>query len=223
MNSFAHVLPFLDRGNYFVVGCTVPDWLGAADRRCRVRKRRASEFTSDNDPLVAALASGIIQHMDDDHWFHSGQRFVQLNAVFALELRKILVGDPGFRPGFLGHILIELLLDAYLREQQPHQLARFYQMVAACDPAAIERAVNAMANRSTERLKPYWSIFLREKYLFDYNCDERLVRRVNSVLRRVQLPSVGNELVDWLPSARERVYASAVDLLGGRQDDPSPD
>ena len=80
-----------------------------------------------------------------------------------------------------------------------------------------------MATRSTERLKPFWSIFLREKYLFDYNCDERLVRRINGVLRRVQLPSVGSELDDWLPSARERVYASAVDLLGGRQDDPSPD
>lgn len=216
MNSFAHVLPFLDQGNHFAVGCVLPDWLAAADRRCRVRKRRAVEFIRHPDPLLADLASGLVQHIDDDRRFHTGQRFTELNAIFAVELREVLVGDPGFRPGFLGHILIELLLDAFLNQQYPEKLPQFFQMVAECDPDVIQQAVNQMATRTTDRLPPYWSVFLREKYLLDYNRDDRLMMRINHVLRRVRLSPVGGEIFPWLPFARERVYSSAAALLGDR-------
>ena len=213
MNSFSHALPFLDQGIYYPIGCALPDWLGAVDRKCRVRKNGASKFVGDSDTVLSQLAGGIIQHIDDDRWFHSTDRFSELSMQFAVELRELLVGEPGFRPGFLGHIIIELILDGYLHIQNPGKLDQFYQMVAQCDPESIQTAVNKMATRPTDKLERYFSIFLRERYLYDYVDDERLMYRVNHVLKRVKLKPAGDEVLDWVPSARERIYESAPALL----------
>lgn len=213
MNSFAHALPFLDKNKCYSIGCAVPDWLGAVDRRCRVRKNAAGKFIADPDSLVAELAKGIVQHIDDDRWFHSGKAFTELNMVFALELREILGNEAGFRPGFLGHIIIELLLDGFLHETHEGKLDRFYEIVAESSPNSVQDAVNRMATRPTNDLAKYFSIFLRERYLYDYVIDHRLLYRLNHVLRRVKLNPVGDKVLEWVPSARSRVYNSATELL----------
>lgn len=215
MNAFAHALPYLDRGRDFAIGCAVPDWLGAVDRRCRVRRKGAIRFVSDGDPLVSHLAGGIMQHIDDDHYFHSGRKFTELTMVFALELRELLTNEPGFRPGFLGHILIELLLDGFLYEAFPDKLDQFYDFVQDSDPVAVQSAVNRMATRPTDKLQTFFPIFLRERYLYDYVDDKRLMYRVNHVLRRVKLKPSGDQILEWIPNARERVYAAAPELLSG--------
>ena len=129
MNSFTHALPFIETDPYFSIGCAIPDWLGAVDRRCRVRKTGASKFTEHEDPLVRGLAQGIIQHIEDDRWFHSTTAFAELSMNFAVELRELMKEEPGFRPGFLGHIIIELLLDGYLHQRNPGKMDQFYQIV----------------------------------------------------------------------------------------------
>ena len=163
MNSFAHALPFLDREDYFSIGCAIPDWLGAVDRRCRVRRNGAEKFVDSDDSIVASLAGGIIQHIDDDRWFHQSERFTELSMQFAVELRQLLVEDPGFRPGFVGHIIIELLLDGILHHKNPGKLDKFYSIVENADPVKIEHAINAMATRPTEKLAGYFKIFFARK------------------------------------------------------------
>ena len=213
VNSFSHAFRFLDRHPYFAIGCALPDWLGAVDRRCRVRRNGATPKLVSSDPLVANLAGGIIQHIDDDRWFHGCQAFAELNMVFALELRELLKGEPGFRPSFLGHIIIELLLDGYLHTNFPGRLETFYEIVRKSDPVTIEQAVCEMATKPTDKLARYFDIFLREKYLFDYVDDERLIYRINFVMKRVKLKTVGREVIDWVPSCRRRVYERANEML----------
>lgn len=213
VNSFSHAFRFLDRHPCFSIGCALPDWLGAVDRRCRVRKNGATPKLADPDPAVSNLAAGIIQHIDDDRWFHGCKAFAELNMEFALELRDLLKGEPGFRPSFLGHIIIELLLDGYLHTNFPGRLDTFYEIVKRSDPDAIQRAVCEMATKPTDKLARYFDVFLREKYLFDYVDDERLIYRINYVMKRVKLKTVGSEVVDWVPSCRRRVYERANELL----------
>ena len=215
MNSFAHALPFLNHDQYFSIGCAIPDWLGAVDRRCRVRRNGAEKFLLDEDSLVANLAGGIVQHIDDDRWFHQGERFTKLSMEFSVELRELLVEDPGFRPGFVGHVIIELLLDGFLHKCNPGKLDHFYGLVENSDPEKIQAAVNQMATRPTDKLASYFPIFLREKYLYDYLDDERLLMRMNFVLKRVKLNPMGKEVLNWIPNARKRVDESAAELLSG--------
>lgn len=214
MNCFSHALPFLDRDDpYFVVGTCIPDWLSAADRKCRAREKRAAEFADDESPELASLARGIVQHHQDDHWFHQTPVFTELSMKFSVELRELLKGDAGFRPGLIGHILIEVLLDSYLHKNYPGQLENYYQQVISVIPELVQKSVNRFATRPTEVLAHFIDRFIDARYLFDYVDDRKLMMRVNNVLKRVKLKSVEDRIDDWIPSARARVYDQVSGLL----------
>ena len=212
MNCFTHALPFLD-DPYFAVGSCIPDWLSAVDRKVRTREKLALPYIEDENPNVASLAKGVIQHHRDDDWFHQTHAFADLSMRFSLEIRDCLDGEAGFRAGLMGHIVIELLLDAYLDQQFPGKLEAFYESVARVEPPFVQDTVNLFAKKDTENLVRYIEGFLRERYIFDYADDERLLYRINRVFERVKLEPFGSELSDWLPTARERVYQQANELL----------
>src|SRR5262245_28151325 len=125
MNYLAHGWRFTG-DPYFLAGTAAPDWLSVIDRKTRLRSRTAAEFVADPDPITAAVARGIVQHHADDAAFHALPAFNELNLAFAIEIRDALPGDEGFRPSFLGHILVELLLDSVLSEENPQRLDNYY-------------------------------------------------------------------------------------------------
>lgn len=195
------------------VGCGLPDWLGAADRKVRAREKLFQPLCEDADPITSSLAKGIVQHHRDDRWFHQTATFVDMSMQFSLEVRERLGGEAGFRPGLMGHIVIELLLDAWLHEQFPGKLEDYYQAVASVDAERVQATVNQFTKKPTERLVWYFGLFLRERYIFDYADDQRLLYRLNRVFERVKLKPIEGELDRWLPSARSRVYQHASTLL----------
>jgi hypothetical protein len=56
-------------------------------------------------------------------------------------------------------------------------------------------------------------LFSRERFLFDYAEDAKLLFRLNQVMRRVGLPLLPNDLTLWLGEARELVTARKHELL----------
>ena len=133
MNYLAHGWPFLD-DPYFLAGTAVPDWLSVADRQVRATANRRCHFGNDDDLRVAAVARGIVQHHEDDRWFHETRAFVELSLNFASTVRQRLKPDEGSRPWFLGHILVEILLDAALLESAPAHVDRYYAALSAVEP-----------------------------------------------------------------------------------------
>lgn len=216
MNCFSHAFRFLDRDPYFVVGTCIPDWLSMIARKTRAREKNAAGFVGAGEAAessLSQLAAGIVQHHQDDHWFHGLREFVELNLEFALELRDLLGKDAGFRPHLAGHILIEVLLDGFLNEQNPGLLDVYYEKVGQVDPAIIETSVNQMAAIPTDKLESFVPLFVKEAYLYDY-VDDQLVRyRLNRVLKRVKLAELPESFLDWLPDARKRVYELAPAML----------
>ena len=144
MNYFAHALPFLDRP-YFVAGTAVPDWLAVADRKVRLRSKHAEAFLDDADPCVAEVAAGILQHLRDDAQFHATRAFAETSLELTARVRDALGGETGLRPAFLGHLLVELLLDAALVADDPGRLTAYYRVLDEVDAQRVEAAVNRMA------------------------------------------------------------------------------
>jgi hypothetical protein len=217
MNYFAHGRAFV-HDPYFLAGTALPDWLSIVDRQVRVRAKRAKEFVNDRNPVLAAIAHGVVRHHADDDWFHQTPAFHELNVAFSAQVRQCLLGDTaaddgGYRPAFLGHILIEILLDAVLIEQEPQRLDAYYAAVASIDPAEVERAVNCMAAKSTDRVAALVPRFLSERFLYDYADDVKLLHRLNQVMRRVRLPMLPASLLDLFPVARRTVFERRGDLL----------
>ena len=213
MNCFSHAFRFLDRDPYFIVGTCLPDWLSACDRKCRVREKHAVKFVDHDDPIVSTIAKGIVRHHQDDDWFHKSPHFNKLILDFAVELRDLHGNERTMRPSLVGHIVVELFLDAYLNAKFPGRLEYFYEQVKTVDGKQIQDAINLFATKPTNKLVDEIARFIKERYLFDYDTDEGVIYRINKVFKRIKLNPLGDEMLEWMPSARERVYKGVSELL----------
>jgi len=219
MNYFAHGFRFLD-DPYFLAGTAVPDWLSAVDRRVRVRPKDAEAHATgdagaDRDALPARVARGVARHHADDAWFHTTEAFAELSWRYTIRIRDVLEPDDGLRPSFLGHILIEILLDSILIDENPGLLDAYYRAMSDIDASLVEEAVNRMATSRTERLSLFIPAFTRERFLCDYSDDVRLLRRLNQVMRRVGLSALPEKFLEVLPDARRDTADRRRDLLSG--------
>jgi hypothetical protein len=233
MNYFAHATQFLDRP-YFVAGAAVPDWLMVADRKVRMRSKHVEPFckgpfckgpfckgpfcgdcpdfcVSKNGtaPLDAGImtevAAGVLQHLRDDARFHATRAFAETSLALTVRARDALGGETGLRPSFLGHLLVEVLLDAALIAEAPGRLIEYYRVLDEVDAGQVEAAVNRMTPRPTERLALFIELFRRERVLWDYLEDDRLMVRLGQVMRRVRLDDLPKEFAAILPGARTLV------------------
>jgi hypothetical protein len=212
MNYFAHGMRFVDRP-YFLAGTAVPDWLNVADRGVRLRAQRVEPLAVESSGPVAELAAGILQHIEDDRAFHKSRAFVETSGELTRLFREILGPDDGFRPGFLGHIVTELLLDAVLIDAQPGLLDAYYEAFDRIDPATVECGVNQMSRNSTTTLAEFIPLFRRAEFLRDYGDPPRLLFRLNQVMRRVRLNQLPEKIADVLVAGRGIVEPRAGELL----------
>jgi hypothetical protein len=212
MNYFAHGRHFIDEP-LFLAGTALPDWLSVVDRGVRVRSRRAMEFIGDVDPATAKFARGVVQHHEDDRCFHTTAAFADLSWRLTVMCREALPGDAGFRPSFLGHILVELLLDSALAAADPSRLHAYYAAMESLDPATLEQLVNRIAPRPVAHFGWFVQRFCRERFLFDYADDGKLLFRLNQVLRRVRLPALPESFMSVLTTARLQVADRSDELL----------
>jgi len=217
MNYFSHGYRFVD-DPYFVAGTAVPDWLSVADRRVRARAARAKPLIDDPDPCLSAVARGVVQHHHDDGWFHNTDAFNEVCWEVTARCRAALPPDEGFRPSFLGHILVEILLDDALAAADPSALERYYAAMSKLDPVVVQAAVNQIAAVPTDRLAWFIGRFCNERFLYDYAHDAKLLFRLNQVMRRVRLSRLPDSFQSVLPAARRLVWARVSDLL--KQDIP---
>jgi hypothetical protein len=212
MNYFAHGRHYID-DPYFLAGTAVPDWLNVVDRRVRVRSRQAQPHCTASDPQVARVAAGIVQHHRDDDWFHGTRAFAELSLELCRRLRDQLPPDESFRPHFLGHILVEILLDAALIVEEPERLTAYYAALEQIDAPAVEAAVNDMSPRPVSNLGTFIGLFSRERFLWDYLDDGKLLMRLNQVMRRVGLSLLPRNVTVVLIEARRLVSEKKDELL----------
>jgi hypothetical protein len=214
MNYFGHGRHVVE-DPYRLAGTAVPDWLSVVNRRVRARKKLARQFVDAADPALAAVACGIVQHHHDDDWFHRTRAFAELSWQFTAALRDLLPEDDGFRPSFLGHILVEILLDAALIEEDPARLDAYYDALESLAPERVSRCVRHMTTGDAEALPEMIRLFCSERFLYDYGDDAPLLKRLNHVLRRVRLSPVPDSLLAFLPAARQGVRQRRDELLAG--------
>jgi len=212
LNYFAHGLRFVD-DPYYLAGTAVPDWLNVVDRKVRARSKAAKPWIQSNDKIASVIASGIVQHHHDDDWFHRTDEFNRLQWKFTAEIRDFLGQDSGMRPSFLGHILVELLLDSTLIEEDPHQLSSYYQALGEIDAEQTQRVVEQIAGKPADKMAWFIERFLEVRFLADYPHDEKLLYRLNQVMQRVKLPALPETFCELFSGMRVQVRQSKDALL----------
>ena len=214
MNYFAHGRHLVDHP-YLLAGVSVPDWLSVLNRRVRARSKAARRSLFSRDFRVVQVAAGICQHHADDDWFHRSRAFSDLSWQFTVDIRDRLPKDDGLRPSFLGHILVELLLDAELIRRDPARLDAYYRCMDQMDCEMIAWTVNQIATGPALKLAELIPRFSAERFLYDYADDAKLLYRLNNVMNRVRLSMIPDSLCDWFPHARQQVNRRVDELLDG--------
>lgn len=216
MNYLAHAWSFLRDGSadpYELAGIAVPDWLCVASRRTKCRSRDAAPHLDSDDAQLAALARGVCQHHADDAWFHESPAFGKLSLGFAKTLREELGESTSMRPWFLGHILVELLLDDELAQREPGLLDWYYELMACVDGAWVAESIERMAGRDVGKLAHFVDRFVEVRFLADYRNDDTLVVRLNQVMTRVRLDVLPAAFTPLLAGFRLAVAASFEELI----------
>ena len=216
MNYLAHGWRLTERP-YLLAGVSVPDMLSVVDRSIRARSKMARPFANDADEVLSHVAQGVVQHHTDDAWFHQTRAFAELSLSLTALTRDALEQDAGFRPSFLGHILIELLIDARLAEDDPQLLESYYQAWEAVDADRVSAAVSTITAKDASRLAVFVQRFRELRFLHDYQEDAKLWFRLNQVMHRVGLPALPATFQNILPDVRQIVYPRVAELLSEPQ------
>ena len=86
-------------------------------------------------------------------------------------------------------------------------------MLDQLDAGRIEAAVNRITPRPTYRLAAFIELFRRERVLWDYLENDRMMTRLNQVLLRVRLDGLPDDFAALLSVARRLVADRKPDLL----------
>ncbi len=215
MNYLSHGHEYCDRP-YLLAGTAVPDWLGVSDRRVRVRPGTIAPWRESADEREALIAQGMLQHLEDDRWFHGTRAFLELCDEFTARIRLECSAEDCVRASFVAHVLIEILLDAAIAAEDRMPLARYYAAIAAIDAGAVEKAVARITSQRVTGLASFVRRFLSARFLEDYRDDALLTGRLNQVLERVGLAPLGPSFLPLVPRFRIRVAARAGALLPRR-------
>jgi hypothetical protein len=205
-------MPYLD-DPLLAVSTGVPDWLSMVDRKIRARGKLAKACLDSDDDEIRRVAGGVIRHIEDDRWFHGTQAFVETNLQLSVQLRDLLPGDSGFRPTFVAHILIEMCLDALWIRDDSSIADDYYSTLRSIPPTTIERCVNAITGKPTDQLTVVIERFCEIRFLYDYLDHDKLLMRLNQVMKRVGLTALPAEVRDWLPEANKLVESRRQRLL----------
>ena len=220
MNYLAHAWSFLRAGSadpYELAGVAVPDWLCVASRRTKCRSRDAAPHLDADDAQLAALARGVCQHHADDAWFHESPAFGELSLGFAKTLRETLGESTSMRPWFLGHILVELLLDDELARREPGLLEWYYELMDHVDAPWVAASIERMSGRDVGNLAHFIQRYGEVRFLADYRDDDALVMRLNQVMQRVRLDALPAAFTPLLAGFRGAVAASFDELITSPQ------
>ncbi|MFK8111373.1 MAG: hypothetical protein AB8B91_04205 [Rubripirellula sp.] len=213
MNFLCHAIPYLDQNPLLAVCTGVPDWLSVVDRKIRARRKLAQQYLDHDDDDLRSVAGGVIRHIEDDRWFHTTQAFVETNLTLAVELRDLLPGDSGFRPMFVGHVLIEMFLDSFWIRDNRSIAENYYSTLQSIPFATIQDCVNKITGKPTNGLIQVLERYTETQFLYDYQDPETLLMRLNQVMKRVKLAALPVEVRDWLPQAQKLVESRRQRML----------
>jgi hypothetical protein len=163
----------------------------------------------------AGIHEGLRHHFEDDAWFHATPAFHEVTSEIAARIRERHPDRPDrrMRASFYAHILLEMLLDAWLLETRPDAAEAFAVAVLSLDRETLVAEATAVAPRPVSGLPEIVERFEDPRTLAGYLDDREVVRRLGIMGSRVRQPDLPAGLESLVASARRLVAGRATDLL----------
>ena len=190
MNLVAHF--YLDRqrvNSYFTVGAATPDLLSIYNSRLRIKQRHLRKLTEEERGRVnPPFLDGLQRHFFADGVFHTSPLFHSETKRVSNMLVDYFPDLNIERKFFIGHILLELLLDKVLITRHPGILESYYGHFESLQPFRdVRQSLEIAVGHELPNYERYLSRFLRRKYLYHYADPEHLAWLLRHILRRVRI------------------------------------
>ncbi|MGD8451138.1 MAG: hypothetical protein PVJ57_04915 [Phycisphaerae bacterium] len=159
---YNHEIRRLTPDAHFVMGVALPDLWPRFSRRRRIRWKmlRAAQPSATAD---VHLRAGLLNHVETDRLFHALPCFGQWQRTLRASLDD---GEPHpLIAEFLTHLAIELALDGRLVRDDPERAERFYDTLAACDVADVERRITVLGSVDARGLGDEIAGFIGRRFL----------------------------------------------------------
>ncbi|QEC50968.1 hypothetical protein EDD80_101587 [Anseongella ginsenosidimutans] len=188
MNFLSHFYLIQDNPDpYLVLGMVLPDMVKNHRKTWNLHPyKQAGQL--EEDAVLRSIYRGWELHLETDRRFHSSSFF----SLHSVELRKqiaAVLSGPPFRPFFLAHIALELLLDSLLIIQQRVDIGKFYLRLSACGEQDIVRFLEINGIHEAPSFTGWFRQFTRSAYLYSYSSPGNLSHALDSIGRRVwQVP-----------------------------------
>ena len=177
------------------------------------RNGKPGSLSEDPDPIVAAVARRRRSASPRRRLVSRNIGLPEIESRFrGQSFASLLEETPNLRPSFIGHVLVELILDASPQREVSRENGILLRADRPkVDSQKIEDAVNLFSSRPTRQTGPgHRAISSRKDSSYDYDTDEGIVYRMNRVFARIKLPSARRH--DSLLVAR----GEGKSLAGGR-------
>lgn len=181
MNFLSHF--YLDRqstDSLFVSGTCTPDLMSIFNRTMRVKHH------SQVIPLGSeTFYQGVLRHYAADKAFHSCDFFLEESHNIALFLRKSFPSEQVHRTFFVGHVLVELLIDKILIGQDERLVGDFYAHLEVVSPQTLSQTTQHFVTQPLLGYEAFLQRFIQNRYLFHYSKYEYIIFVLKQIVSRV--------------------------------------
>lgn len=181
---------------YLVLGMVLPDMVKNHRKSWNLRPKKQERQLLERE-VTASVYKGWELHVETDRLFHSSAFFKEQSSQIRKQIAAIVTRLP-FRPFFLAHVALELLLDSLLIIREEADAAHFYRLISRCDPAEVIRFLEINHIDDALSFIPWFNSFVKNRYLYSYSETENLVYALDRTGRRVWSEPFSEEEKDGL-------------------------
>lgn len=181
MNFLSHF--YLDGSNDHKLnfGLLFPDFLGIIDRSVKVH-----QLLPEIDEKEESFKHGISLHVRADAIWHNSDYFKFKTELIGDVLRDFEFYEKPYRPFFMTHVMLEILLDRMLLLQKPDLATGMYNSLEGLEKQWI---IQLFSNEKlSENMPKFVSNFTDSRYVYKYSDNAHFIYALNRLFKRVGLP-----------------------------------
>ncbi|MFY0672839.1 MAG: hypothetical protein JXQ87_05520 [Bacteroidia bacterium] len=183
MNFISHFYCHGGLSNEFNFGLLFPDFLGIVDRRYKL-----NQFLSDYSGGNSEFVLGVKHHQLADELWHYGDYFNQKTEAIKNVLKIHNMVDRPFRPFFMTHVMLELLLDRTIVRQEQEVAISLYESLEKIESKFLDELFNDRVLSS--RFRGFFENFTENRYTLSYAYNEKFIYALNRLFERVKHPAI---------------------------------
>jgi acyl carrier protein phosphodiesterase len=217
MNFLAHFyFDGVDGAPSYNLGLVLPDLMGMVRRGWKLKQ---SHLQNHVIPVHKAIASGASAHLQMDDWFHKTDFFIRGRSLVKATLEEAGVTYPPYRPGFLSHVLLELLLDRLIVLHYTSMVSKFYRELAIVSVDWVRSFFESINLTFDDNFPAFFTQFINNQFAFRYAYDTPLLEALNQIAKRVSQPVFKDDQMEDLKARLKNLDVSIFDIFGDLNND----